>query len=236
MGKHLLGLVASGLLLLSACGETIDSKLDYEETYAPIHSGYHNWAVCTGEPNLIVRNGPGPDYKVSPRKASCAFGENAYVQGTIYARQNGKLYAKLPGWGDYVDPTDGLRYGFADARWFVTGYKVTLNELYEIVKPMPTCDDAFLSRVFLIPNQKEAENAAIMLNGIYALAEKNKAQTTCGTSVSNWIFTTLGTIPIVGNVISIFKNAIEESTIYTGGGEWQIVQDGKFFRIYFISW
>lgn len=228
--------MVSGLLFLSACGVTSESKLNYEETYAPVYSGYSNWAVCTGEPNLIVRNGPGPDYAVSPRKLSCNFGENAYVQGTIYARSNGRLYAKLPGWGDYVDPSDGRRYGFADARWLVTGYKLTLEELYEIVKPTPTCDEAIRRRVFLMTKRTEADNAAILLNGIYALSEKNKAQGTCGPSISNWIFTGLGTIPVVGNVISIFKTVFEENTIYAGGGEWQVVRNGKFFRVQFISW
>jgi hypothetical protein len=236
MRTRLIGLMVSGLFLVNGCGGTSESKLSYEESYAPIYKDYNNWAVCTGEPNLIVRNGPGPDYAVSPKKASCAFGENAYVQGTTFARQNGKLYAKLPGWGDYVDPSDGRRYGYADARWFVTGYKLTLNELYEIVKPMPTCDEAFRSRVFLMTSRTEADNAALMLNGLYALSEKNQAQSTCGTSVSNWIFTVLGTVPVVGNVISIFKTAIEENTVYAGGGKWEVVQDGKFSRVQFISW
>ncbi|MBF0443102.1 MAG: hypothetical protein HQK54_14435, partial [Oligoflexales bacterium] len=91
------------------------SQLDAKATN-PVTEGYHGWVTCTGEPSLVVHNGPGVGYPTSSVKPSCVNGEKAYVQGTVKTAE-GTLYAKLPGWGTYVDPSDGVKYGYADVRW-----------------------------------------------------------------------------------------------------------------------
>ena len=222
-----------GLVLASCGGEEFDDA-DIEaaefsmQASDPIPGGYYNWATCTGQPTLIVYNGPGPGYGRSTIKPSCKFGEVAYVKGTE-AGSNGQKYARLPGWGTHVG--SGGKYGYADARWLMRGYKLTLSKLFTIVKNQKICSDSFEQRYFLFTNKVDADNGAIILNGLHALTEKGRQEGKSDSQIVDNISTLIGTIPVVGNLVSIMKRAVDSTTINTWKGEWRVSREGAFYSV-----
>jgi hypothetical protein len=159
MIKPILYFCSASLLVLTACGGEQNPQSEVKFQANPrIQRGFVGFAVCTGEPNLIVRDRPSQGSSVSSNKPNCVFGEKAYVEEVVTG-QNGdpNLYARLPGWGDHN--LNGRTYGYADIRWLMS--EADFNNRNQ--KPD---GQGSLSSSFLAPYYK---------NNYSAIAQKTKA-------------------------------------------------------------